>query len=228
MKMRRTDTFEEELRDPELAALLQDAFADDPALAEAPGRTERIMRRVLTTGVRPAPAPWLAWGWATGLAAAAAVVVMLLFGMQQAPNVAKRDDLPPVPKEQPAPAPRTPLVVAHPPAPAPAPTPPALKTPVEQPRREWRQPETPKPHTPDPTPAPAPPVLATVPPPAAEPTAVAAALYTAGSAAQTVGDYETAYEAYAASYETVPNPETLLAASDALLLMARDTSGSDG
>ncbi len=222
MKMRRTDTFEQELRDPELAALLREVYADDPALDESTGRTERIMRRVLTTGVRPAPAPWLAWGWATGLAAAAAVVVMLLLGALNGPktDLVKDDQPASAPKEQVVPQRAAPLL-ADQPLPAPRDT---VKAPVEQPRRAWLRPNPPKQHEP----APEPPVLAADPAPPTEPTVVAAALYTAGSAAQTVGDYEMAYEAYSASYETMPNPETLLAASDALLLMARDTTGSGG
>ncbi|HOF87610.1 MAG TPA: hypothetical protein PLZ36_05830 [Armatimonadota bacterium] len=216
--MPRTDTCEQELRDPTLAALLKDAFAEDPALEEAPGRTERIMRRVLTTGVRPAPAPWLAWGWATGLAAAAAAVVLLLLGPLNGPktDVVHTDPSAPAPQEQAAPQ-QAPLLVEKITGPRAT-----VTAPVEQPRRAWHQPEAPT----------APPAAGTPDPasaaPDASPTVVAAALYTAGSAAQTVGDYETAYEAYSASYEALPNPETLLAASDALLLMARDTAGSGG
>jgi outer membrane biosynthesis protein TonB len=221
MKMQRTETSHDELRDPLLSALLRDAYAEDPALEEAPGRTERIMRHVLAGGVRPVRSPWIAWGWATGMAAAAAVVVVLTLTMLQGPKpprLVENHNVPaPTPQVVPAP-PESPDVT-----PAPLPPRELVNVPQEQPRTPW-QPRPDAPKTPDTPKSPAPAPAA----PAPSPTVVAAALYTAGSTAHTVGDYETAYEAYSASYETVPNPQTLLAASDALLQLAAEDTASEG
>lgn len=231
MKMPRTEKHDSELRDPLLSALLQEAYADDPAEEDAPGRTERIMRRLLSAGVRPKPSPWFIWSWSAGLAAAAALIVVLMFGLLRAPKdtIADNDHKQPAPQvthEQNAPnAPHLPPKPEL-----------AIVPPREQPRSNWhpRAPEQPMPprnmqeHViakhpaiADVTDSPFKPVE-----PATSPTTVAAALYTTGTAAHAIGDYETAYEAYSASYETEPNPQTLLAASDALLHLDAEDAGS--
>ncbi len=76
---RQNEKYERELRDPALAALLKAAFTEDAALADAPGRTERIMRQVLASGCHPArrPSTWAPLGGVVA-AAAAAVLVMIL------------------------------------------------------------------------------------------------------------------------------------------------------
>jgi hypothetical protein len=214
-KMSRTDRYTAELRDPALAALLRETYADDPALTEAPGRTERIMRQV-QAAQRPASTPWVIWGWASGAVAATVAMGLLALSLlgKPAPELATVTP-PPVSAPVPAPMQATPLPLT--------------------PRVVARIPEpTPTPHitTPAPVPAPRPPVTVAHAPmpaaPAASTTTVAAALYTAGAAAHEVGDYEGAYEAYQASYETEPNPETLLAASEALLKMDGDDAQPEG
>jgi len=86
----------------------------------------------------------------------------------------------------------------------------------ERPHGEW----VPEPKTPD---APRP----TVPPtPDKQEVTVAAALYEAGAAAYRTGDYETAYQAFQDSYDTVPTPEAALSTGNALMRMARDELAS--
>jgi hypothetical protein len=58
-------------------------------------------------------------------------------------------------------------------------------------------------------------------------TYAAAALYSAGTVATAVGDHHGAYEAYKASYETMPTPDALLASGDALYRLAQDTLSDD-
>lgn len=214
---------ERELRDPMLTALLQDAYSDDPALAEAPGRTEMIMRRLLAAGVQPKPSPWRVWGWAVGFAATAAVVLVFAMVLLHAPKPQQwaNNNNPPqpvAPRHQPAPAPHDerPQLAKEP----------TFNAPRERGHDAWNpratvntfgaEPRAPRP-APEPRRQPSPPITSTV---------VASALYTTGETAHAAGDFATAYEAYSASYEAAPNPQTLLAASDALLRMDGEDGGS--
>jgi hypothetical protein len=218
MTMRTNESNEERaLRDPMLTALLQDTFADDPALDEAPGRTEMIMRRLLAADARPKPSPWRLWGWATGAAAATAAAVLLVVTLLHTPTtnlpIATNPDTPSAPPRQSVSAP------------TPRYEPPALvRVPQERPHENWNPHATPAPGTVEPhrAPQPAPPAPTT---PVVS-TTVASALYTTGEAAHAAGDFETAYDAYSASYEAAPNPQTLLAASEALLHMGDEDGGS--
>lgn len=212
MKMLRTDTnLHNELRDPQLTALLRETFANDPALEDAPGRAERIMRRLLASGVRPAPAPWRIWAWASGFAATAAVTALLVLVVLHAP---------PPQHSVTKPAPIAVLPVQ--------PVPPAVIPEHNNGPRERLH--TPRPPRSNPVMArnPQPPTHLAAPEPNNGTVTVASALYTAGATAHAAGDFATAYDAYSASYEASPNPETLLAASDALLHMDAEDNGSDG
>jgi hypothetical protein len=57
---------------------------------------------------------------------------------------------------------------------------------------------------------------------------IAAALYSAGVAAQSAGDNESALNAYQASYDTVPTPEALLASARILENMGEQTLSGEG
>jgi len=231
-----TDQFERELRDPALSALLREAFADDPALQSAPGRTERIMRKVMTSGVRPIRrgVNWGALGWATGAMATAAAAIAIAIGMLHPPQDGQiANGNPPV---TPAPTPAVihkdisnnqPIVAVTPDD--------VLPTVNEAPRPKWEPiPEkrtvTPqlKSRVPEHT------MVATADsantaeePENESPVHVAAALYSAGSAAQAAGDYQTAYQSYQASYDTMPTPDALLASSRALQQMAQQDLATD-
>lgn len=232
------ERYTRDLRDPDLAMLLRDAYADDPALKEAPGRSERIMRTVLASGVRSAPRGfrWAPLAWATGSLATAAAALALMFmfmepfGHHQAPAgpVANHsgpsiprvaDNLPTVPDKKntgDTPAPpkvdnkQTTVWIADKPQP---PTNQERQVPPHQ------QPQPPindneltvakNPETPSAAPH-------------EDATQVAAALYDAGSAAYAAGDYESAYNAYKASYDITPTPDTLLATGRALEQLAND------
>jgi hypothetical protein len=223
-KMSRTDRYTDELRDPALAALLRETYAGDPALEASPGRTERIMRQVLAAAEsqpRPARSPWLVWGWATGAVAAAALVAVLAVSLFHAPapqvatvpthgTVAPAHVVP-----LPVTPPRTPIAKAPVVVPAPQP---AVHEPMPSPAPATPREQRPTNKTTRPAPA----------APAQTSTEVAVALYTAGKTANDAGDYQGAYQAYQASYDAVPNPQTLLAASDALLKMEGEDAAPEG
>ncbi|MHB0939528.1 MAG: hypothetical protein ACYC6A_24295 [Armatimonadota bacterium] len=226
---RRNSTEERELLDPALSALLQETFRDDPALEPAPGRTERIMRTVLAAEKRKPAAPfWASLVWGFGATATAALLLALLLGLggmwkpaemagvdrkpvvtpdqkqQQAP-VFKVDDITHIAKGIGNPAPEP----AHRNMPDPD-----LKFEEREhrnnivPRQEPNVPQTPK------TPV--------VPPaPSKDEVVVAAVLYEAGTTAYHTGDYETAYQAFHDSYDTVPTPEAALSTGKVLLDLAR-------
>jgi hypothetical protein len=233
-----------ELRDPQLSALLRKTFADDPALLAAPGRTERIMRRVLASGVRPTPRKW-SWApfaWATGSLATTAVAALLIMTLARVPMRYGDQTISPskmtlaVVATGPSTSGETPSApeIANgvaPPLPAPPPV-------VERPTVCWQRPAAhPRIRYTAPTDAvtvaslastptspeaiaqtsPASPTQETTPAATTEnQTQVASALYDAGTAADTAGDYADAYQAYQASYEMLPMPDALLSSGKAL------------
>lgn len=223
---------EEELTDPALTALLQDTFAHDPSLADAPGRTERIMRFVLSA---PRPTPWVGWsllGWTAGATATAAALLLLMFHATQLPLI-----------ESPTFA-TAPAQVAIPTA-VPATKSPeqsldiAARLPQPAVRNEsaweWKSPTTTvavHPSSPwmKPDEINTPPETLDGRVDVAEDTTVrtASALNSAGSAAYAAGDYETAYQAYAESYETLPTPDTILHTGQALQRLAQDELTPEG
>ena len=221
---RKNVEFECELRDPSLAALLREAYADDPALAPSPGRTERIMRAVKTTGRRGVHAVWSSFAWGVGATAVAAVLVAFILGMSQPrgtqiatpdlpkPSVIVTDNS----KQKPDSAPKVPTFATVPQEPL---APPDMtiaktpKTPVEEkaPQAPWidtprdRQPDAPGNNMPD-----------------HEEVIVAAALYNVGKMAYQYGDYESAYAAFEDSYDTMPTPEAALGTGNVLVRMAQE------
>lgn len=223
MKRSMTDRYEDELKDPALTAMLRAAFADDPALAESPGRTERVMRRVLASGVRPVwqRARWAPFGWAFGsLATAAAVLVLLLRLMtQQAGQQVVKHPVPPQPAPKLArkmPAPPDDII------PVKAPSIPAT---VEHPQVAWNNHHEAAPEiTETVSEVRNTAVVADVDTPAN----TAATLYSAGTSASVAGDYETAFAAYQASYETSPSPEALLASAETLERMNQEYFTPEG
>lgn len=220
MKARPTYTTPDDLRDSVLTDLLREAYTDDPALAEAPGRSDRIMRAVMASGVRPRFS-WAPLAWAAGTVATAAAAVVLAFSLQQPARLPDDNRVaapaPHVEQTTQAAVPTDDPVVAAQPKPAP------LPTVTEQPRPAWIAPRP----TPKAVPAP-PPTDATSPAPADEPTYMAADLYAAASTAHAAGDYETAYAAYQASYEMVPTPDALLASAAMLQRMAEEETATNG
>lgn len=221
MMTRQSGNQHDDLRDPGLAALLREAYADDPALQEAPGRTDRIMRAVMASGVRP-KVTWMPFAWAGGLAATAAVAVMLALGMQHPTTPTQRiatvtppttvQTAPPV-----TPSPTTASTVQRTPPVAVATT--AVPAVREKAHGAWITPAHAKRTPPSPT------IVAHAPAAAATPVedtsnGTAADLYAAGSTAHAAGDYETAYAAYQASYAMVPTPDALLASAEAMSQLA--------
>ncbi|MHB9023937.1 MAG: tetratricopeptide repeat protein [Armatimonadota bacterium] len=225
----RTDRYETELRDPALTALLRETFADDPALAESPGRSERIMRRILASDKRPARsrAFWAPFGWAAGAVGLAALAIAFALGFLHLPQGGQiaRD-----PKVVPQPAPQ--VVVDNTPVnekiePINDNEPVVTPTTPDRPQRiatEKRRTTRLHPVSPEKR-APERPVVTA----AAEGSEhVAATLYSAGVAAQSTGDNESALEAYQASYDTVPTPEALLASARILESMGEETLSLEG
>lgn len=219
MLKNRSERYTEELRDPALSALLREALDDDAALLAAPGRTDRVMRKVLASGIRPprrfSLAP-LAWG--AGAFAAAAAAVLLLFTvarlplpvMPSAPSAPSLVTMPAPPNgRHPAVPPTRPRIEDIAVAPAPVV--------IEHPRTAWTPVAAP-PHQPGAGPRDRRPAdRSTSNPAVAEGRLkVAASLIDAGKAALDAGDYETAYHAYQASYEVSPTPDALLASGAAL------------
>jgi len=227
----------QDLADPQLSSLLRASFADDPALAEVPGRTQHVMRRILPVAGRWVWPSWAFMGWATGSAMAVAAVLLMMLGANPALGPVAKAPIPSATPVIPAPvkpvtqpvAPVTPVavvastpvalkavpapakhIIAHLPAPATVPAP--------RVRDHHRTPKAPEQRHP------APPQLAD----SANPVRIAATLYTTGRAAHVIGDYETAYEAYQASYDTLPTPEALLATSQVMEEIAQQTIASNG
>ena len=230
MLNKRTNRYCEDLQDPALSALLLEAMADDPALIDAPGRADRIMRKVLASGVQPAPHGfrWIPFAWTSGTLAAATALVFLAFGLARLPQGA-------------APTPPAPIVAqrtASPVASMPAVTPAMTATPVpdEETPDRWQslRQDTPVRQTAAPVTSvkttrvarEETPVRET---PADNPAQIADTLYAAGEAADAVGDHETAFANYQAAYEISPTPDSLLASGNALeqLNQEDDTSGTD-
>lgn len=223
-----TERYSTELKDPMLSALLREALSDDPVLHDAPGRTDRIMRKVMASGVRPVRRfGWAPLGWAAGSFATAIAALYLLFTLAHLPlpTVAPQsvpptvaDNVTPVPS---APmtdnfAPNLPVVPVVTPR-VPSGTPEVPRT-SERARRTW------------PTPIQRPDVtIARDIPPSVQPATTAesqaqvvSALNSAGATASDLGDYATAYHAYAASYDVTPTPDALLASGTALQLLAEE------
>ncbi|HEX2948102.1 MAG TPA: hypothetical protein VHV83_00790 [Armatimonadota bacterium] len=243
----RSDQYREELRDPVLSALLHEAFENEADELTSPGRSERIMRKVLASGVYSAPrrSRWSPWVWATGSLATTAAAVVILLGtlhsplLQQGQNV---DTAAPKVAEQTMPA-AVPLKESSTPRHM------AVTYVKEKPAESWTETTQPRqkvshqnqilprknagiaqgisiPH--DGEIAKVPTVKPNAETPAASTHQVAAALYNAGSAAHAVGDYATAYSAYQASYELEPTPDALLASGTALEHIANDELSADG
>jgi hypothetical protein len=222
---RRTDIDERELRDPALAALLQETFRDDPALAPAPGRTERIMRAVLAPGKRRQAHPfWASLAWGFGATATAALLLALIIGLgkpgeqmvEQRPIQSNR------PQEQ-APiftVPSTDDIAIVPDSTLLPPKQEAIPAPVPKPEEKTPAPWTPPPGEQHEAPAMVPPA------PDQQEVIVASALYEAGATAYSTGDYETAYLAFQDSYDTVPTPEAALSTGNVLIRMAREELAS--
>lgn len=223
---RRTDHDQDALRDPLLSALLREAYADDPALAPAPGRTERIMRGVLTA--HRSRREWGGWsliGWSFGATAmAAAVIAMMIMMAQPRQDIAEaiardahRIAVNPPPNRQTSGTTQlediaAPFNVVKPLPTQDVPVTPRTPDAPEKPMNNWQ-----------PTPRPAP---ASV--PREQPVTVAASLYAAGTAAYASGEYEAAYEAYQDSYDTVPTPEAILSSGLVLQRLAQEALASEG
>jgi len=246
----------QDLADPALSAILQDAYADDPALMEAHGRAERIMRRILAIGGRWAAPRWSPFGWFAGATATAAVAVVLVLAFfQQTPKqqiaidsprpvspgpvvpTEEKPALPPTVRKDNSVRPKkhfnnTVAPVENKPAVTVAVKAPVIPAGKQQPEAKAPRPEHPR--QPERESAPVPEVqIAQLKP---EPAAIAqenvqirtaAALYSTGTTAQVMGDYETAYEAYQASYDAMPTPEALMASGDALSAMASESLSTE-
>ncbi len=198
-----------ELHDPQLAALLREALADDPALAASPGRTNHIMRKVLSSGVVPARRylPWGTFAWATtGLATMAAVFLVAVGLLHLQPNH----------QRQIAKIPQTTAALTGATSPnTPLPT-------TSQPDIPWLRlqidtsVDISSGHD---IPAQSP-LLANEPADVtvadATPVKIAIALGETGSMAYANGDYQDAYDAYEASYTATPTPHALMGSAKAL------------
>jgi len=208
----------QELRDPALSAMLKATFADDPALTEAPGRTERIMRQVLSSGIQPVrrPSNWAPLGWIFATTAAAVLVLVLSIGIIRLPSgwgpemrntIARLEqtkrDIPAInnvpratqPRQNPEFAENFPTVTANPPATQPLWQPFTL---TPQPRLDL-----------------------------SEMAHKANELYDVGLTAHASGNFSDAYKAYQASYDTMPTPNALLATSDVLGILADEELGDN-
>lgn len=209
------NSYDNDLRDTQLSALLREALADDPALAASPGRAEHIMRKILAVGVMPVRRSprWGALAWASGwlAAATAALALVLTLGPQFAPAGNAPEDA-----QQSAHAPAQ-LLTPSVPLPAIPATRNKENQPPEmpwyaQPSDEGQQnaladaaPRTDMPYPRQPS------ISET-----AHPVTVASALSETGSTAYATGDYQTAYDAYEASYVAEPTPHALMGSAIAL------------
>lgn len=222
--------YTDDLKDPLLSALLKNALADDPAMLKSTGRSERIMRKVLASGVRPARRGfrWAPFAWSTGALAAAAAMLMLAFGMaphgNQTDRVGNGNQAPITAKNV---SPKQPTEDAVLPDTDTKP----MKTPVvhEQSAPRWHD-NTTRQNDRVKLPAPKPVIPSVIANASEAPVKVAAALSEAGKAASAAGDYQGAYESYQKSYELDPSPDTLLASGVALERLANqalsDENGS--
>lgn len=218
--------FSSELRDPALTQMLQDTFADDPALHEAPGRTERIMRAVLAHRERRRAFNFnwaVSLGWSCGAVVAAVLMVILILGGDPRQTISSLTTPTPVihptyevAHEIPKAAPRR---VSAAPAPLPEPV---IAWKAPQPATSERNAvlHNVVTRTPAPKPTPAPATDAH--------TDTAAALFAAGNAAYAAGDFENAYDAYQASYETIPTPEAILGTGQVLQELASRELSTEG
>lgn len=217
--------FSSELRDPALTQLLQNTFAEDPALQEAPGRTERIMRTVLAHREhrRAINFGWaVSLGWSCGAVAAASLMVVLILGGDPRQTVSSLT--------KPAPIVQPTYDVAQQ-APKTAPRRHTAPVSLPEPVIAWKAPQPIAPER-DATPhvavshKPAPaPIIATK---TENHTDTAAALFAAGNAAYAAGDFENAYDAYQASYETIPTPEAILGTGQVLQELASRELSTEG
>ena len=206
--IRNNQQLNDELRDPMLSALLREAYADDPALAPAPGRSDRIMRKIMTSGVRPAPHyRWTPFAWAGGALATAALLLLLLLGGGK-PD---RDAIVHLPKDKApiaipvVPPDMEPGIASNHPAPVPEKVP-AVRS---QAPRQPRLPRLPRQEQ-----------VAV----RSNDTTVAAAYLAMAESATQMGDHEAAYEMYNAAYEVEPSSVTLMASANALERQANETS----
>jgi len=237
---KRSEQYTRELQDPMLSALLRDTLADDPALAASPGRTDRIMRKVLAAGVQPQTRSfnWTPFAWTAGAFASAAAFVVLVFMMGRLPmpgNMARLPDFStqatggqPTHVQQPGDLNRekAPTDVPLPPRTRHIAVPSAPQI-AEISSTNWNQ--TPINHTTGGTKSNrVTPRKVDAPTPTEENTVkVASALYDAGTAAKSMGDYESAYQAYRASYDAMPTPDALLASGKALEKFADQEQNTD-
>lgn len=196
------------LTDPMLSALLQEAFADDPALTSSPGRTDRIMRKIMSTGVRPVSRPrWTPFAWAAGACATAAVLLMLFSGgKEKAQNVVVNPPAPIVEKEPLPEPPEETVAVVPKEIPVTVPTVGKEKAvpkrvPTKYPRIEGKSGYN-----------------------KLQPREVAKAYLAMADGANEMGDYATAYEAYNAAYKVEPSSITLMASANALERMVNETA----
>lgn len=193
------------LKDPALSALLRDALSHDKALSDAPGRTDRIMRKVMAVAMRPTAQPrrWGLLTWVGGSFATAAIVVALTInlalytmpkpmmppGGDHTPIVIKPTNGRDIPgSRQPAVPPITVAVTAT-----------VIENTLPKTSGLKLTPKTPN-----------------VPVESDSPVQVANVLYDAGTAASYAGDYQTAYSAYEASYKINQSPDALIASGNAL------------
>jgi hypothetical protein len=231
---RRNIDYERDLLAPSLSAMLREAYADDPALAPAPGRTERIMRAVKATGRRGVNMIWASFIWGAGATATAVLVIALMLGMSQVhvgksgPEVADNDQKV-KPRHKVQQQDNTTesqwqnLVAEHNNA-----VPPPIKKEQKQPpikkftdRQQPAWTEMPK-DNPREEPK------ENIPVHDQDEVVVAAALYNVGTTSYHYGDYESAYTAFQDSYETMPTPEAALSTGNALEQMAREALADNG
>ncbi len=242
---RRTEQYARALRDPALSAILKATFAGDTALAPSPGRTERIMRQVLASGITPRRHTfnWAPFAW-TVAAAGAALLVMALsirlvrlpagWGPEMQTTVAQLQTPPALhPQNSVTPPPATTIPTQD----KFADTPPATADANANANADvdanadidtappvvpaWK---APAPEAQQPSETAALPAEEQNSPEQnqTEIASLAATLYDAGSTAHDAGDLPTAYAAYQASYDTLPMPDSLMATSDVLGRLADD------
>lgn len=198
---------DDNLADPLLSALLREAFADDPELAPSPGRHDRIMRKIMSSGVRPVTRPrWTPFAWVAGACAAAALLLLLLGGgKEEQPNVVINPK-PAVQEEIIPEAPKNSIALTPDNANTVVPTP-AKKLPVRIVKNHQ--------HT----------IVRDIAVKRDVKTHEMAHAYLAiADSAVQMGDYATAYDAYNAAYKVEPSSVTLMASANALERMVEETA----
>lgn len=230
------ERMEYELRDPSMAALLRDAYADDPALTPAPGRTERIMRAVKAQGRRGISMIWASFAWGAGAMATAALLIALIMVMSKpdGSQIATGTSSPPknitnpgnIGHRQIADGPKEDSHRVAAPSYAPTVKPDNHASEQNTAIIKQRQPKTIR-QTPQPPRDTEPQVAPT---PGSDEVMVASALYNVGTTAYNYGDNETAYSAFQDSYDTMPTPEAALGTGNVLIRMANEelARGSSG